>query len=259
MSTPEVPDETPDAEFDISERPVRSFARTLRRVLLEPTDFFRGVALRGNLTNPLVFALGCFFIGVVLSTIILQLLGPYAAASRVAALSRIFAAEDLAVIIGIRVVGPLLLGLIAALFVGALFLFIVAGLYHLLVMLFVRRSHAGFEATFKASAYASAIFVVPFADSTTVVWSLPYFYGLYLTVVGIRELHSTTSARAAAVVLIPASVARLADLVIVLSEGGVDLLLEEVTPEVKAPAVVADVVVLVAVAILVLLRSKRRS
>lgn len=74
-----VPGETPGAEeFDISEQPIRSFARTLRGVLLlRPTDFFRGVAPRGSLTNSLVFALVCLLIPFVLASILGLLLGGF--------------------------------------------------------------------------------------------------------------------------------------------------------------------------------------
>jgi hypothetical protein len=207
---PEAPGEEPGAEegFDASV-PVRSFARTLRGVLLGPTDFFRGVTLRGNLSDPLVFAVVCILIGGSLSSILDLLLGR----GVVSGLDFGEApAGGVAVVLAVLIATP---------FLVALSVFVVAGVYHLLVLLFVRGSEAGFEATFKASAYASATSV---ASWVPVVGPLLSLYGLYLTVVGIRDLHSTTTGRAAAVVLVPTSVALLVLLAFVLSVGGGDLL-----------------------------------
>ena len=206
-SPPEAPSGATDAEeFDISE-PVRSLTRTVRAVLLKPTGFFRGVTSRGNLANPLVFALVCILISF--------------------ALAIIFNQVDLDTEVGLDAGGvpAYIMAVLVTLTVPvlvALYVYIVAGVYHLFVILFVRRSNAGFEATFKASAYAAAIALLTWIP---VVGFLLRFYGLYLSIVGIRELHSTTTARAAAVVLIPASVALLIVLSLILSVSGVDALL----------------------------------
>jgi hypothetical protein len=89
-------------------------------------------------------------------------------------------------------------------FFAALILFVMAGIKHLLVMLIVGSSNAGFEATLRVQSYAFA---------TRVFWWIPilgalvgFFYGIYLSIVGIREAHATTMGKAAMVVLIPVAV-----------------------------------------------------
>jgi len=47
---------------------VRSFVSTVRRVIFEPTGFFRDLAPRGRVRGPLVFALLCVLISLPLAT-----------------------------------------------------------------------------------------------------------------------------------------------------------------------------------------------
>jgi hypothetical protein len=79
-----------------------------------------------------------------------------------------------------------------------------AGIKHLLVMLIVGSSNAGFEATLRGQSYTFA---------TRVFWWIPIpgalvglFYGIYLSIVGTREVHATRLGKAALVVLIPVAV-----------------------------------------------------
>ncbi len=83
---------------------------------------------------------------------------------------------------------------------AAISLFIVAGIAHLLVMLIVKSSNNGFEATFRVASYAS---VTSLASWIPLIGPFISLYGLYLAIDGIREMHQTTSGKAAMVVLIP--------------------------------------------------------
>ena len=97
-------------------------------------------------------------------------------------------------------------------------LFVGAGIYHLLVLLFAGSSNAGYEATFRVVGYACATFVVSWVSSVfnlipvvgPIIGGLISFlialYAIVIQVLGIREVHSTTTGRAAAVVLIPTAV-----------------------------------------------------
>jgi hypothetical protein len=89
----------------------------------------------------------------------------------------------------------------------AIGLFIGAAIYHLLVLLIVRPSHAGYEATFRAVAYASALQILAWLGYIPilgiVVGIAIAIYNVVLSVIGIREMHATTTGRAVAVVLIP--------------------------------------------------------
>jgi hypothetical protein len=82
----------------------------------------------------------------------------------------------------------------------AIGLFILAGIWHLLVMLFVRPNNAGYEATFRVAAYSTVVYLVSWIPVIGWILSL---YGIYLGIVGIREVHGTTTGKAALVVLIP--------------------------------------------------------
>jgi hypothetical protein len=101
-------------------------------------------------------------------------------------------------------------GVILAPIYTAVGLFIGAGIFHLLVMLLVKPSNAGFEATFRVVAYASVTQLVSWLAVIPILGVLISLivglYGLFLGVVGIREVHSTTTGTAALVVLIPAIV-----------------------------------------------------
>jgi hypothetical protein len=66
-------------------------------------------------------------------------------------------------------------------------------------MLFVGEGNSGYEATFRVVSYAS---VTSLVNWIPVIGGLLGLYGLYLTIVGIREIHATTTGRAA-LVLVP--------------------------------------------------------
>jgi hypothetical protein len=70
-------------------------------------------------------------------------------------------------------------------------------------MLIVGSRSSGFEATFRVVAYSAVTSLVSWIPYIGGLLSL---YGIYLGIVGIREVHNTTTGRAALVVLIPAAV-----------------------------------------------------
>ena len=86
-------------------------------------------------------------------------------------------------------------------------------------MIIVGADNAGFEATLRVQSYT---FV------TRGVWWVPligplvgFVYGVFLSVVGIREMHSTTTGKAALVVLIPVAVFLLLLILLVALVGAV--------------------------------------
>ncbi len=58
-----------EGDYDLS-NPVESFVDTVRRVVLQPVGFFAGLPRSGSLLNPLVFALICTEISVILGGIL---------------------------------------------------------------------------------------------------------------------------------------------------------------------------------------------
>ena len=166
-------------EFNYQD-PVQSFISTVQRVVLQPVDFFRGVPRRGDFINPLIFAIICYEVYTILS-------GLFA----------------LAGIAGRQGFGAFIISLILAPIGAAIGLFIGAGILHLLVMLIVGSGNSGYEATFRVVAYAAVTSLVSWIPFIGWIASL---YGIYLAIIGIREVHATTTGRAALVVLIPAAV-----------------------------------------------------
>jgi hypothetical protein len=172
-------------EFNLQD-PVGSFISTVQNIVLNPVGFFRGIAKRGDFVNPLVFALICAVINGILGGII----GFF--------ISLAFAS-------GNQGFGGALGGLLGNIILSPIYaviaLFIGAGIYHLLVMLLVRPTNAGFEATFRIVSYASVTWLISWIP--LVGWIVAPIYGIVLSILGIREVHATTTGKAALVVLIP--------------------------------------------------------
>src|SRR5918997_1521801 len=193
-------------EFDIS-NPVNSFVDVVRRVVLQPVRFFAGVPRSGSLLNPLVFALVCVLISAILSAV-LVLAGvqqnPGFNPNPQNAIPSVFAP------------GSALLGIIFAPIGGAIGLFVVAAIQQLLVRLVVGANNSGFGATFRVASYTQ---VTSLVNWIPIVGPLLALYGLYLSIVGIREMHNTTTGKAALVILIPFAVVLLVALVVLAAAG----------------------------------------
>ena len=181
-------------EFDYSD-PVQSFINTVRTVVTAPVGFFRGIRREGDFVNPLIFAIICYEVSAILGGL-LSLVGVSMG--------------------GTRGFGSFLIGIILAPIGAAIGLFIGAGILHLLVMLIVGSRNAGFEGTFRVGAYSAVTTLVSWIPIIGLIASL---YGIYLAIVGIREVHNTTTGRAALVVLIPAVVVILLVLLIIAAIG----------------------------------------
>jgi len=179
---------TSGADYDLS-NPVESFADVVRRVVLQPVAFFAGLPRRGSFLNPLIFALICTEVSAILGGIL-----------RLAGVGEGFVAgygfqvpenQDIGEFIGSVILAPI---------GGVIGVFVVAGIAHLLVRLVVGATNAGFAATFRVAAYTSAtspVSWIPFVSG------LVGLCGIYLAVVGIREMHNTTTRNALIVVVLP--------------------------------------------------------
>lgn len=182
---------SPGGEFDYRD-PVQSFIRTVTSVVTRPVPFFNGLRKQGDFINPLVFALICSVVNAVLSGII-----------------SFFTALGTDAGVG-TAIGGLFSAIILTPIFTAIGLFIFGAIFHLLVMLFVKPSNAGFEATFRVGAYASVTQLVSWASGIPILGIIVGLavlaYSVFLGIVGIREMHSTTTGRAALIVLIPVAV-----------------------------------------------------
>jgi hypothetical protein len=185
---------SPGGEFNLQD-PINSFIGTVRALVLNPVGFFRGIARQGDFVNPLVFTIICAAINGILGGIVTFLI---ALPSRNAGIG-----GGLGGLIGNIILTPI--GAVIGLLIGA-------GIYHLLVLLLVRPANAGFEATFRVVSYVAVTQLISWIPIIGTIVAV--VYGIVLSILGIREVHTTTTGRAALVVLIPVAVVLL--LIIVL-------------------------------------------
>ena len=179
---------TSGRDYDLS-NPVESFADVVRWVVLQPVGFFAGLPRRGSLLNPLVFALICTEIAAILGGI-LSLAG-VGGAFVTGYGFQVPENQSFGEFIGSVVFAPI---------GSAIGVFVVAGIAHLLVRLVVGANNTGFGATFRVAAYTSVTSLVSWIPF---VGGLLALYGIYLGVVGIREMHDTTTRKALVVVVLP--------------------------------------------------------
>jgi hypothetical protein len=178
---------TSGGDYDLSD-PVNGFVDVVRRMVLQPTAFFAGLPRQGSLLGPLVFALICIEVSVILVGLLTFLGVP-------GGVTWLFGArgdQGFLAFVGGLVIAPI---------AGAVGVFLSALVTHLLVILVVGSGHSGFGATFRIVSYSSVTSLVGWIPFIGWIFSL---YRLYLATVGIREMHSTTMGRALLVVLLPA-------------------------------------------------------
>jgi hypothetical protein len=174
-------------DYDLSD-PINSFVDVVRRVVLQPTAFFAGLPRQGSFLNPLVFALICTEISVLLVGLLSFVDVP-------GGMNSLFGAS------GDQGFLEFLGGLVVAPIAAAVGIFLTALVTHLLVILVVGSGHAGFGATFRIISYSSVTSLAGWIPFIGWIFSL---YRLYLATVGIREMHATTTGKALLVVLLPA-------------------------------------------------------
>lgn len=189
-----------DPEFDLSD-PANSFLAVAQAIVRTPVAFFGGMARRGDYLSPLAFSLICFEI--------------FALAGGVVG----FVGDLIDPNMGFfGTLGSFFLSVLLMPVVGAVLVFFSAAIYHLFVYLLVRPTASGFEATFRILAYTTIV-MVPLAAVALVAW-IPLVgpvlniavsfaaagYALFLTVVGIRETHESTTVKAILVAVVPAAV-----------------------------------------------------
>jgi hypothetical protein len=175
-------------EFTISD-PVGSFISTARNLVLNPVGFFRGIARRGDFVGPLVFAVICALISALIGGLLGLVLTPLFA--NTGGTGEAFVSGLLGFVGGL-ILGPI---------IRAIFSFAWSGILYLFVMLLVKPSNAGYEATFRVVSYSSVVQLVSWIPVVGTI--VAFVWGTILSILGIREAHSTTTKNAMLVVLIP--------------------------------------------------------
>jgi hypothetical protein len=178
---------TSGGDYDLSD-PVGSYVDDVRRQVLQPTAFFANLPRQGSLLGPLVFALICIEVSVILVGLLTFLGLP-------GGVTWLFGVRDdqgFLAFVGGLVIAPI---------AGTVGVFLTALVTHLLVILVVGSGHSGFGATFRIVAYSSVTSLIGWLPFIGWIFSL---YRLFLATVGIREMHATTTGRALLVVVFPA-------------------------------------------------------
>jgi hypothetical protein len=194
-----VPFEDPSKDF------FSGLFETMKLVLFQPGNFFRNYKLDGPIGKPLLFALliGWFSSavamvwGLFISESIFQSFGrfrelfPEIEGVDWDQLEQLSAREG---------TFDFILGVVLAPVLILLVMFIVAGIYHLFLMV-IKGANRNFETTFNVVAYGSAahIFeIIPFCGNL-----ISWVYGIVLAVIGLTEAHETDSWKAVFAVFAP--------------------------------------------------------
>ena len=144
---------------------ISDYYETGKKVLLKPNDFFKEMPITGGYKNPLIFAIiTAVIMGVGLTIITLG----------VGFLAIIFAPIAVA----------------ASIFLAALLLLVCAKIVG---------GTGSYEATMRVASYANIVNVIGWIPVVSVIGSL---YGLFLTVLGMKEIHKLTTTKAVIAVLI---------------------------------------------------------
>ncbi|MDQ3943048.1 MAG: hypothetical protein M3254_08090 [Actinomycetota bacterium] len=170
------------------------FVGTVRRVMIRPTAFFAQTPRRGGFLEPLLFALVCLEVSVVLGWLLrLVLLGLGVGIDQWPIRLIFFGttverSQDLAQALGLLLGGSELsrfvVDLVISPILGGIGLFVGAGILHLVVRLVVGAENLGFEAGFRVLSYSNAVALAHWIPIVALWFSL---YGIYLQVVGIRR------------------------------------------------------------------------
>lgn len=179
-----------DPGFD-PERPVGSFVTATRGDLLAPERFFDAVRREDSFAGPVVYAVACKMVATLLAGI--YDLGRVAVNGTLGDVS-VAGYEGLpgAVLWVLWLLGLSVPYALVLLVVGA-------GVYQLLLRLVVGRGNAGYGATLRVDGYLSAIALLLWLPALGLLAGV---WGVWVNTVGLREVHSTTTARAPTVAAI---------------------------------------------------------
>ncbi len=161
---------------------LRAFIQTASRCLLTPSQFFSSLPLDSGYWSPLLFCVMAGVLGGVLGILFNHLLRGGSGG---------FAILQIIIVMSIGFVGSLI--------VMPLFLFILSGIVHGLLLIF-GGARNGFQATFRVISYSS---VTSLFNAIPVVGAVASLWGAYLAIVGVRETHETSTGKAAGAVLVP--------------------------------------------------------
>jgi hypothetical protein len=183
-----------------------AFAETLKLASLEPARFFRQVKL-GQSGSAVLFGVVAFTVGQVVASIFGYLASAATSGFMQQMLSRLPQGEsgaglgpELLRFGQITSLGALLAHVVAAPLVGVVAIYLIAGVYHLLLLLF-RGAGRGFEGTLTVVGYASGVYLLQAVPGcgAPVAW----IWFAVVAISGLAETHRTQHWRSGLAVLLP--------------------------------------------------------
>lgn len=169
-------------EFDPQD-PLSSYMNTWKKVMVDPRSFFSAMPLAGGYANPLLF--------LAINGAVSGLLGGLVSQQTFAGIIFVPAAAAIGSFIG-------------------------AAILHLFALVFASPVSGGYEASWRVVAYSSAIMLISWIPF---VGALVALYSVYIQIMGIEQVHATSTGRAIAIVLSPLILAILLIVVSILSIG----------------------------------------
>ena len=161
---------------------INAYFQTATKCILTPTSFFSKLPTRDGYFNPILFVAMTLPVAAVLTYLWIAL----------------FKGMGLAGLVGLLFVASILF-VLGIIFVP-ISLAIWSGILHLCLLL-VGGAREGYQATFRVVSYSS---VTSIFNAVPVVGPLAsLLWGLVLTVIGLREIHKTTTGRAVGALAIP--------------------------------------------------------
>lgn len=160
---------------------INAYFQTATKCILTPTSFFSKLPTHDGYFNPILFAAMTLPVSVVLTYLWIAL----------------FKGMGLAGLVGLLFVASILF-VLGIIFVP-ISLAIWSGILHLCLLL-VGGAREGYQATFRVVSYSA---VTSIFNAVPLVGSLASLWGLVLTVIGLREVHKTTTGRAVGALAIP--------------------------------------------------------
>ena len=174
-----------------------ALVETTQKILFSPVEFFSRMPVTGGLGSPLLYALLVGYVSLAVASVygfVFQMVtGPRRFPGLGPEFERVLAFTG--------GTGGLVLGLIVGPVVIVAQLFILAGVFHLALLL-VGGAQRGFEATFRVLAYAGAAGLLELVPLCGRLLLHPVYY-LVLIGIGFAKAHQIGGGRAVAAVLLP--------------------------------------------------------
>ncbi|MCU0286757.1 MAG: YIP1 family protein [Acidobacteria bacterium] len=214
-----VPFEDPNKEF------MTGLLETIRMVLFKPTYFFKNYKMDGPIGKPVLFAvmvgwtaaINSAIWGTIVNKPIFNFIQEHMPEIEGVDLEKLAAGGGQEDFIFALILAPIFI----------LFgLFIVAGIYHLFLML-VKGNKKNFETTFNVVSYgisARVVEIIPVCGGF-----IAWIFGLVLAIIGLTGAHETDTSRAAFAVLVPILICCLCIFIIFMMVGisGISALLNQ--------------------------------